>query len=205
MSYRARDLPNTTLNLKKVFSILIGLVVVVLAINSANLLYKLDYFDDDDEIANETSASITLECNAYLIVDWIRDIVHVLSRSILPMIFQIIIAVKHLKKLYVLSHTMRTTIDTKREKRYSIVILVNMFILILSEVISTSSTIIINIYSETDDDYIQNSSNQVAIATFASLCSNMLIWLLICDLSFFLNVLTNKKFRDETRKLFRLE
>jgi len=63
----------------------------------------------------------------------------------------------------------------------------------------------INIFSENDDDYIQNSSTQAAIAAFAFLCSNMIVWFLICDLSFFLNVLSNKKFRDETKKLFRLK
>jgi len=204
MSYRARDAANTTFNLKKLFSIVIGLVVVVLAINSTNFFFKLDDSVNEETLTNSTTIKM-VACDASLIVDWIRDIVQFLSRSILPMIFQVIIAVKHLKKLYVLSNSMTTTIDTNREKRYSIVILLNIFVLILSEVISVSSIIIINIYSKTDDDYIQNSSTQAAISAFAYLCSNMVFWFLICDLGFFLNVLTNKKFRDETKKLFRLK
>jgi hypothetical protein len=202
MSYRARDARNTTVNMKNLFSIVIRLVVVVLAINSTNLLYKLDYSVNE----NMTTTSMTPECTANPIVDWIRDVVHVLSRSVLPMIFQIVLSAKLLKKLYKLSHTnTTTTIDTSREKRYSIVILLNMFILILSEVILISSTVINYLYNNNSDDYIQNSSNQAAISAFAFLCSSMVVWFLIFDLSFFLNVLTNKKFRDETKKLFRLK
>ncbi len=113
-----------------------------------------------------------------------------LIRFCFSRVFQVVLSVKLLGKLFKHSSSM----NMRRERRYSIVIIINMFVLILSEVILISSTIIINNFSQTDDVTfkIRLAKPPYRLALY--------MWFFK---SFLLNLLTNKKFCDETKKLFR--
>jgi len=204
LKYRARQ-DQRSLNTKRLLLIVLTLVAVICGVNSANLFYQVEYtMDNDDDNNNATTNSTTsleAQCIASDAFDWTRDIVHILSRSVLPIIFQTVLNGKVIYTLLETRNLITNEISTNREKRYATVLAFYTLFIILTEVIYAPSTIFLNLYGNNNDNYIQTPSNQTAIAALAYLCSSIFGVFIICDLSFFLN-LTNKKFRDETKKFF---
>lgn len=202
LEYRARQ-DQRPLNKKLSLLIILGLVTFICVINVVNLFYYLDYetINENNLTSNNSTELIKAECTSNEILDWIRDVVHISSRSFLPIIFLMIINGKIVLKLIKKINEMKNRMSMEKEKRYVIVITVYTLIFILPEIVFVSSTILININAHNDHDYIQVSSNQAAVASLAYVCSSMFSWFMICDSSFLLNVYTNKKFRSATKEM----
>jgi hypothetical protein len=202
LKYRARQ-DQRPLNKKRLLLVVLGLVGIICVINVTNLFYYLDYtkINENNMASNNATEFVKAECKSNKIVDWIRDVVHILSRSVLPTIAQIIINGKIILKLIKMRNEMTNTQSMEREKKYAFVIVFYTLINILAEAIFAPSTIMLNIYSGSDNNFIQDSSEESAIWALAYFCSRLFGVFIICDISLFLNLSTNKKFRNETKKL----
>ena len=201
LKYRARQ-EQTTLNTQRLLLIVLALVAVICGVNSANLFYQVEYTIKNE---NNNTVSIEAQCSTSFAFDWTRDIVHILSRSVLPVIFQTILNGKVIFKLIKMINEATNGMSMIKEKRFAMLIVFYTFFIILTETIYASCITFLNLYGDANDNYIQTTSNEAAIAALVSLCSNIFGVFIICDVNFFLNVFTNKKFRNETKKLFHFQ
>ena len=205
LEYRARQ-DQRPFNKKRLLLIILGLVTFICVINATNLFYHLDYeTTNENDMINNTAATefIKAECTSNEILDWIRDVIHILSRSVLPIIFIMIINGKIVLKLIKKINEMKNRMSMEKEKRYAFVISFYTLVFILPEIVFVSSMILINLNVDHSHDYIQVSSNQAAVASLPYFCSSMFSWFMICDSSFLLNVYMNKKSRSKTKEMLK--
>ena len=185
-------------NKRKYSLIVLGLTVVILGVNSFNLFYSLQIEHTHN---NQTSAIIT--CSTSSFFDWIRDIVTFIFLNVLPLAFQLAINVKLVLKILNLRNVV-TTLSLRKEYRFAFVVSVYTLMLILIDGMYIFGVIIENLYDQNSRGFIEdlNDLDQIWLGRLAYSFSILLFWFLMCDLLFFINLFTNKKFRNEFRKIY---
>jgi hypothetical protein len=182
----------------KLMLLIMGLIVLILLINTPSLFYYISNQTSFNPLTNQTTISVS--CTAAPIVSLLRDLVSILSRLVLQLIFKSILTFILVYKLLKLKINV-TTLSLKREYVFTFTISILNIISILSELFVLVAYLFINIYGY-NQTYISTTSNESAIASFVYVCSVVISLFLLVDLLFIINLITNKEFRKEAKKLF---
>ncbi len=204
---RANETFSHVFNVKKVSLIILALTMVIFVVNVPNLLFRLEtrtFFNP------QTNTSIVyMSCTSDLNTILLRDTIASVTRVILPLILEVIINTILISKLlkftdYKNNASLETTslsmVSHEREYRFAQTIIILNVIYGVSNLISVTTIILINVYGY-NQTYISTTSDESAIASFAYVCANIFAVFINFDLIFLVNVITNKKFREEADKL----
>ena len=176
--------------------------MIICVINSPGFFYSLQDEKKFDIATNRTIT--TLVCSSSPVVIILRDMIHLTFRAVIPAAVQTVANILLLRKFLKAKRLITaTTISMKREKRFGFTVLILNTIFIITDVVAVSSVIFLEIYGY-NQTYISTTSNESAIASLSYVCTYMFVWLIMCDMLFFINLLTNKTFRKETKKTFRI-
>jgi hypothetical protein len=201
MSYKVVDVKkNNSLHKNKrnkLMLLIMGLIVLILLINAPGLFYYISNQTSFNPLTNQTTISVS--CTAAPIVSLLRDIVAILSRFLLQLIFKSILTFILVYKLFKLKINV-TTLSLKREYVFTFTISILNIISILSDLFVLVSYLFIYIYGY-NQTYISTTSNESAIASFVYVCAVVISIFLLCDLLFIVNLITNKEFRKEAKRL----
>jgi nitrate reductase NapE component len=179
--------------------LLIGLFFLFCLINSPNLFFSLQtQAHINTTTPNKTSQVL---CTSKPTVVLVRDIVSRTICGILPFILQIVISVSLIYRLYKLGAVIHT-VPINRERKYTFTIIVFNIIFLLSDIFNTVCLVFINIYGYNDATYISTDSREAAIASYVYLCSLFCNMFCICVMLFFINLITNKRYRKEAIRIF---
>ena len=202
MSYKnknnVRD-PQEIKDTTKLSRIVVSLFFLFCLINIPNLLFTLETQTVVDSITNSTTQ--TLLCTSSKNIVLIRDVIAKTSYGILPFILQIIISACLIYRLFKLDSVIHT-VPINRERKYTFTIIVFNIIFILADVFSTICIVLINYYGYNETTYVSTNSKEAAISSYAYVCSIFLNLFCVCDLLFFINLITNKRFRKEAISIF---
>jgi len=196
-AYNNRFLNNN--NKVRLLKILVLIVVVLSVVNSPGLLF---YLETDMVIFNNLTnqTSVTIQCTSTPLISLIRDFITSLFRVILPMIIQTVISCILIYKLSVLKINV-TTLSLKKEYRFTFTIVIINLLFIFSQLLLLIGLIITNIYGY-NQTYISTTSNESAVASFFHSCAILCSLFINTNLLFFINLITNFKFREEAKKIF---
>jgi len=188
------------LNIKRALVIAFGLFVILCALNSFGFSYHLETQVKFDPIKNENTTKIV--CTSMYSLQ--RDLIHIITRAGIPMILQTGLNIVIVHRIYSAENviTSTTPLPIKRELRFAKTIIVFNIIFILTDILSLSVHLAINIYGY-NQTYISTTSNQSAIASFVYVCGFEFAVFMVCDVTFIVNVMSNKKFRDEANSFYR--
>ena len=194
---RMHEVDKVEFNLRKVSLLVLGLLAILCLINVPNLLFRLQTQTYYNSVTNTTV--VYLPCTSDSIIVLIRDILSSISRVFLPLIIGTIINGVLITKL--LRYTPTTDVVSQdRELKFAKTIIILNVIYGVSNLISVVTLILINVYGY-NQTLISTTSNESAISSFAYVCANIFGAFINCDLIFFVNILSNKRFREEADQL----
>jgi hypothetical protein len=179
--------------MKKVSIIISALFAIVCVINLPNLFFYLQSKTFFNPLTNSTIVYVS--CTASTTMLLIRDTASIFSRVVLPLVSEVVINTILIRNLFKLNK-ITTTVSHNREYRFAKTIIILNVIYGFSNCILATTIIFINIYGY-NQQYISTTSDESAIASLAYVCANMLVIFINCDLVFFVNIVTNKKYREE--------
>jgi hypothetical protein len=180
-------------NMKKVSIIILALFAIVCVINLPNLFFYLQSQTLFNPLTNSTIVYVSCTSSANMML--IRDTMTIISRVALPLVSEVVINTILIRNLFKLNK-ITTTVSHNREYRFAKTIIILNVIYGFSNCILATTIIFINIYGY-NQTYISTTSDESAIASLAYVCANMLVIFINCDLVFFVNMMTNKKYREE--------
>jgi hypothetical protein len=184
---------NSFLNRKRNVRLVIGLVsFVIFVLHGANL-----FFYPETRIINSKNVTICSSSNTIMMI---RDYMGLLIRIVLPLVLQTVFNVMLIKKLFKFRTHLHSSL--KQEKRFAFTVVISNVVFFIGEIPFLVTTVLINMYGY-NQTYISTSSRESAISSFAYLCSNAFALFTSYSLLFFVNFLTNKKYKQEVRKLLR--
>jgi hypothetical protein len=134
------------------------------------------------------------------LVGIIRDTTNTMSRAALPLLLQAVTNVMLIIKLKSVSQMVTKSVLLKREKRFAFTITILNTLYICVNLITLTSTIFINIYGY-NQTYVSTSSYESALASLIYVFVNLFGLFFNCDLVFFINLLSNKTYRQEAKKI----
>jgi hypothetical protein len=167
-------------------------------INSPGLFFGLQNQQSFNPVTNTTILSTV--CTAPNIVGALRDLVGSLTRVAIPFVLQVVINAYLIKKLLNVKHIVQH-VSLKREYRYAITIAILNAVYIIADVILLISLVFIFKYGYSQI-YLPASSNASALASLGYDFATVVCVFIICDCLFFINLISNKKFRKEAKKIF---
>jgi len=175
MTYANRaDYNNRPTHLKeksKLIRIVLILFLVILTINMPGLFFYLTpQTTTIDPITNLTKV-LSPQCTATNLIVIFRDSVVMASRMVLPLIIQLALSAYLIYKLLKLEIN-ATTLSLKKEYTFTLTVVIFNMIFILSDGITLTTTVLINVYGYTQT-YVSSVSNESAIASFAYVVSIM--------------------------------
>ena len=94
-------------------------------------------------------------------------------------------------------------LSLKRELRFAKTIIILNVIFIFSDMLALSIHVAINVYGYNQTYISTTTTNQSAIISFVFVCAFQFVVFMVCDVTFVVNVLSNKKFRIECHKLYK--
>lgn len=194
---RINEVDNFEFNLRKVSLVVFGLLAMLCFINVPNLLFHLQTQTFYNSVANTTIVYLSCTSDSKIIL--IRDILSSVSRVFLPLIIGTIINGILISKLLRYKPT-TGIVSQDRELKFARTIIILNVIYGVSNLISVVTLILINVYGY-NQTLISTTSNESAIASFAYVCANIFGAFVNCDLIFFINILSNKRFREEADQL----
>jgi hypothetical protein len=204
---RSNESFSPVFNVKKVSLIIVALMAIIFIVNVPNLLFHLDTQTFFNPLTNTTI--VYTSCTSDLRTILLRDIIASVTRVILPLVLEVIINTILISKLlkftdYKNNANLETTslsmMSHEREYRFAQTIIILNVIYGVSNLISVITIVLINVYGY-NQTYISTMSDESAIASFAYVCANIFAIFINFDLIFLVNVITNKKFREEADKL----
>jgi hypothetical protein len=131
----------------------------------------------------------------------IRDTTNTVFRVVLPLLFQVATNVALVLKLKRVSQMVNKAELLKREKRFAITITILNTIYACSNLLSLVSTVLINVYGH-NQNYTSTSTYESSLSSFIFVCFGLLNSFVNCDLVFFVNLVSNKTYRQEAKKIF---
>jgi hypothetical protein len=181
------------LNIKRVLMIAFGLFIILCALNSFGFFYHLETQVKFDPITKEYVTEII--CTSTYALH--RDLIHAIIRAFIPMILQTVLNFILVFRLQDTENviTSTTPLPIKTELRFAKTIIVFNLLNIITDIIALGIHISINIYGY-NQTYISMTSNESAISSFAFVCGFQFVIFIVCDLTFIVNVFSNKKFRN---------
>jgi hypothetical protein len=135
------------------------------------------------------------------LVGIIRDITNGVSRVILPLILLIgtnVALILKLKRVGLI--ITNRSVYLKRERRFAVTITIMNIIYVIANFLTLITTLFINLYGY-DQTYVSTSSYESSLASFVNIFVQLAVLFINCDLAFIVNLLSNKTFRKEARKL----
>ena len=199
--YNNTDRADHTLKKKKLSLIILGLFLAICVLNSIGFFYHIETQTVFDQTTNNTII-VSSTCSPWTpLIGIIRDSVVAVSRVILPLILLVITNILLVRKLLKVKNVLTTSISLRREYKFALTITILNFIYAFSNLVSLVSLVLINVYGY-NQTYVSTTSDESAIASFVYICANLFATFTNCDLLFFVNLLSNKKFRKEAQKIF---
>ena len=183
---------------KKQLKMITVIFFILSMVNIPGTFFHLETQKTFNNATNLTTVSI--ECTSTALIVVIRDSLSVIFRILLPLVIQVIISYILVYKLLRLEINVNS-LSLKREYKFTFTIVILNVLFIFTDLLILIGLILINVYGY-NQTYISTSSNQSAIASFFYLCSVVFALFNICDCLFFVNLVTNMKFRKEFKKIF---
>jgi hypothetical protein len=191
-AYKKRpNLIKTKMNLSFIFFML---TIIVSIINFPSLLYEVTGVGN-----NVTNVTVFMCAPPSVNIGLLRDFIPLFVRIVIPSVLQIVMSVILVNKLLKLKINVNT-LSLKREYKYTFTIIVLNIVYIFTDLMAIASLISINVYGY-NQTYISKTSNESAIASFIYIFVIIFVIFIICDLLFFVNLFTNKKFQREAKRL----
>jgi hypothetical protein len=182
---------NSFLNRKRNLKLVIGGVsLTIFVLHGGNLL-----FYPEIQIINSKNVTVCSSSNTIMMI---RDYIGLLIRIVLPLLFQTVFNVILIKKLFKFRIHLNSSL--KQEKRFAFTVMISNVIFFIGEIPFLITTVLINMYGY-NQTYISTSSRESAIASFAYLTSIAFALVTSYSLLFFINFLTNKKYKQEVKKI----
>jgi hypothetical protein len=196
-AYNNRFLNNN--NKIRLLKILVLMVLILSAVNSPGLLF---YLETDTVVFNNLTnqTSFTIQCTSTPLISLIRDSISSLFRIVLPIVIQTVISCILIYKLSVLEINV-TTLSLKKEYRFTFTMVIINLLFIFSQLLLLMGLIFTNIYGY-NQTYISTTSNESAVSSFFYTCAILCSTFINTNLLFFVNLITNFKFREEAKKIF---
>jgi hypothetical protein len=191
-AYKKR--PDIIKNKKNLSLIFFLLTILIGIISFPSLLYEVRVSN------NATNVTVLMCAPPSTNIGLLRDLIPLFVRIVIPSVIQIIMSVILVNKLLKLKINVNT-LSLKREYKYTITIIVLNIVFIFTDLMVIASLISINVYGY-NQTYISKTSNESAIASFIYVFVIMLVFFIIGDLLFFVNLFTNKKFKREAKRLY---
>ena len=183
---------------KKLSLIIAGIFIVLCLINAPNFVFKLETQTEFDMFTNQT---ITRKvCISSKLISTIRDGLAVSMRIIIPLILQAVMNSILIYKLFKTRHNINMPRSLRKEYKFAFTVIILNIVDFVSDMPFLISTIFINIYGYSQS-YVTTTSNEAAIASLAYISSGVLSMFMYV-LLFFVNLIFNKVFRKEVRKIF---
>ena len=179
--------------------IVLGLLAAICGINSPNFLFSLQTKAIYGPGTNQTS--FVTECTASKQVTLIRDILSTVMRVIVPIMLRsgmnAVLVYKFVKARHSMSlpHALLS-----KEFKFAFTVIVMNVIYFVVELPVVFSVIFVNLYGY-NETHISTTSNESAIASFVYVCSFVVSSLVYVSL-FFVNLITNKLFREEFKNIY---
>ena len=197
ISYKNRSDDVFNVNMEKVSLIIMALFALICIVNLPNIFFSLQTQTYFNPLTNTTVMYTMCTSDTQTIL--IRDILAAVSRVVLPLVLEVIINTTLILKLIKFKN-LTTTISHYKEFRFAqTIIILNVFYGV-SNLISVITIVFINIYGY-NQTYISTTTDQSAIASFAYVCASIFGAFINCDLIFFVNMVTNKRFREEASQV----
>ena len=171
---------------QKVKHLLLVMFVIICVLNLPNFFFHIE--------ANTCTPN-------WNFITVLRDSVSMLNRIIVPQtlqtVFNVILIVRLFKK--------REEIDRplEKERRFAFTVVISNIVFIVGEMPFLIATVFINMYGY-NTTYITTTSIQAAVASFAFLCATAFLALVGYSSSLFVNIFTNKTYRNEVKKILGL-
>jgi hypothetical protein len=188
---------------KKISLILLTLFVTTLVINSPNFLLSLANVSAFDSQTNQTQVSIV--CTATSSILLTRNMIVIVFRIVLPLILQIIFSVLLIYKLFKTRESVAAGIDRnmKKEYRFARIIIWLNICFIITQTPFMIATIYFSVLGVRAVYPIsETASNSLAISSLVFFMTNVFSSYMFGSL-FFVNLLTNRIFKNEVRLIFR--
>lgn len=177
-----------------------SVIIIICIINIPGLFYYLNKETIINPLTNQTN-SVNLSCTSSSFVSFLTNLIYILSRLVIQFLIKLILTMILIYKLSKLKINV-TTLSLKREYVFTFTIAILNMISIVSDVFVLITSIFNKIYGY-NQTYISLTSNQSAIASFVYICSVVSSLFFLVDFLFVVNVITNRSFRKEARKLFK--
>ena len=183
---------------KRIIQIALGLFLLICVLNLPGFLFQLKSLTQIDKVTNQTT--ISFQCASTPLIMLIRDLIPIIFRNVLPLIIQLAISAMLILKLSKLKINVNT-LSLKREHKFTFTIVILNLIFIITDIMFIICFILLNIYGY-NPTFVSTTSNESAIVSFVYLCILFGTVFAVFDLLFVVNLLTNRKFFKEARKMY---
>ena len=187
--YRFKFINNKTI----LACIVLVLFIIILAVNVPNLLFKVYINSTYSTIANDTIN--TTICSSTNIVVFIRDTIIVNMRVVIPMILQFILSIILIVSILKLRKNANMTRSLRKDYQFAFTILMLNITFLITETPLMLS--IINFYL-----IDKNNATSMAMANLFYYCGQIFSTYMLGSI-FFVNILFNRIFKKELKKILR--
>jgi hypothetical protein len=185
---------------KNLTCIVVVLFAFILFLNIPNLFFHLEH-----NFNNSSNSTLTmLECTSSRQVVLLRDFVTIIMRIFLPLLLQIFMNSLLIHKLFKSKKDSNVTLSLKRENKFAFTIIVINSLYIVIELPLLGTIIVSDLFGYAYDwSFISTFSNESSFLSFVYVCSIVISHFVQVSL-FFVNLITNKVFRDEVKSIFNI-
>jgi len=170
------------------------------------LLFFTKAFDNESSSSssssNATLSSVTQCVPINVVTGIIRDATGMVFRVVLPLILQVVTNVMLVLKLKRVSRMVNKAELLKREKRFAFTITVLNTIYAFANLLLLASTVLINVYGYSQIFTTVANTYESSLASFIFVGVGLFASFVNCDLIFFINIVSNKTYRQEAKKIF---
>jgi hypothetical protein len=183
---------------KNLTCIAVVMLLFILFLNIPNLFFHLE-----QNFNNSSNSTLTmLECTSSRHIVLLRDFVTIIMRIVLPLLLQLFMNSLLVHKLFKSKKDSNVTRSLKRENKFAFTIIVLNSLYILIELPLLGTIIVSDLFGYAYHwSFISTFSNESSFMSFVYVCSIVISHFVQVSL-FFVNLITNKVFRDEVKSIF---